>query len=88
MRIGGQFFSKFLGKGKPIYVPNPTWGNHIPIMQDSGLVVEKYRYLDSKVGIYISILCALLVVHAHPHYHHHITISFTFSREQDLTFQE
>jgi hypothetical protein len=57
-------------------------------MQDSGLVVEKYRYLDSKVGIYISILCALLVVHAHPHYHHHITISFTFSREQDLTFQE
>ena len=49
LRIAGQFYSRFLGKGKAIYVPNPTWGNHIPIMQDSGLVVEKYKYLDEKV---------------------------------------
>jgi aspartate aminotransferase, mitochondrial len=31
---------------KHIYVPNPTWGNHIPIMQNSGLEVRKYSYYD------------------------------------------
>ena len=30
-----------------IYVPNPTWGNHIPIFQNSGLQVKKYRYYDA-----------------------------------------
>jgi aspartate aminotransferase, mitochondrial len=30
-----------------IYVPNPTWGNHIPIFQNSGLEVRKYRYYDA-----------------------------------------
>lgn len=29
-----------------IYVPNPTWGNHIPIMQNAGLEVRKYAYYD------------------------------------------
>ena len=29
-----------------IYVPNPTWGNHIPIFTNSGLEVRKYRYYD------------------------------------------
>ena len=31
-----------------IYLPNPTWGNHIPIFQNSGLEVRKYRYYDAK----------------------------------------
>ena len=31
---------------KHIYVPNPTWGNHIPIMQNSGLEVRKYSYYN------------------------------------------
>jgi aspartate aminotransferase, mitochondrial len=30
-----------------IYVPNPTWGNHIPIFANSGLEVRKYRYYDA-----------------------------------------
>jgi aspartate aminotransferase len=30
-----------------IYVPNPTWGNHIPIFASSGLEVRKYSYYDS-----------------------------------------
>lgn len=33
VRLAGEFFSKFLGKDTPIYMPNPTWGNHIPIMK-------------------------------------------------------
>ena len=30
-----------------IYVPNPTWGNHIPIFTNSGLEVKKYSYYDA-----------------------------------------
>ena len=30
-----------------IYVPNPTWGNHIPIFTNAGLEVRKYRYYDA-----------------------------------------
>mmetsp|Transcript_103 Transcript_103/g.187 ORF Transcript_103/g.187 Transcript_103/m.187 type:complete len:442 (+) Transcript_103:117-1442(+) len=33
---------------KHIYVPNPTWGNHIPIFTNAGLEVRKYRYYDSE----------------------------------------
>jgi aspartate aminotransferase len=33
---------------KHIYVPNPTWGNHIPIFTNSGLEVRKYRYYDAE----------------------------------------
>lgn len=32
---------------KHIYVPNPTWGNHIPIFRNSGLEVRRYRYYDA-----------------------------------------
>jgi len=31
-----------------IYVPNPTWGNHIPIFTNSGLDVKKYSYYDAE----------------------------------------
>ena len=29
-------------------MPNPTWGNHIPIFNDSGIEVKYYRYYDPK----------------------------------------
>mmetsp|Transcript_20710 Transcript_20710/g.49059 ORF Transcript_20710/g.49059 Transcript_20710/m.49059 type:complete len:426 (-) Transcript_20710:247-1524(-) len=45
-RVIGEFYSRFLGKGAPIYLPTPTWGNHIPIMRDAGLDVRSYRYFD------------------------------------------
>ena len=33
-------------------MPVPTWGNHIPIFQDSGLEVRGYRYFDKEtVGL-------------------------------------
>jgi aspartate aminotransferase len=32
-RVGGAFFAKCLGRGTPIYVSDPTWGNHIAIMK-------------------------------------------------------
>ena len=46
LRIAGEFINRF--KHLPIYLPNPTWGNHIPIFEDSGLKVHNYRYYNPK----------------------------------------
>jgi len=45
-RLAGEFYARFLPKGTAVYVSDPTWGNHIPIMQLAGLEVRKYSYLD------------------------------------------
>ena len=48
-RLVGEFIAKFMKNpiGKTaIHMPDPTWGNHIPIMQNSGLEVVRYRYFD------------------------------------------
>lgn len=45
LRVMGELLRKH--GHKHIYVPNPTWGNHIPIFQNSGLEVRKYRYYDA-----------------------------------------
>ncbi|KAJ3322733.1 aspartate transaminase aat1 [Boothiomyces sp. JEL0866] len=52
LRIGGVFLSRFFeGKGgKKIYLPTPTWGNHIPIFKDSGLEVVQYKYFDKNTN--------------------------------------
>ena len=42
LRVFGEMLKKH--GHKHIYVPNPTWGNHIPIMQNAGLEVRKYSY--------------------------------------------
>ena len=51
-RVGGHFLSKFVpcpeGLTKvPIYVPDPTWGNHIAIFKECGMDVRRYRYYDA-----------------------------------------
>ena len=49
-RLVGEFIAKFMesetSDKKSIFMPNPTWGNHIPIMENSGLKVMRYRYFD------------------------------------------
>mmetsp|Transcript_10048 Transcript_10048/g.18391 ORF Transcript_10048/g.18391 Transcript_10048/m.18391 type:complete len:464 (-) Transcript_10048:244-1635(-) len=45
LRVFGEVLNQF--GHKHIYVPNPTWGNHIPIFTNSGLEVRKYRYYDN-----------------------------------------
>jgi aspartate aminotransferase len=47
-RLIGEFYAKFLGKGTPLYLPDPSWGNHAKIFAAAGLEVRKYRYWDSK----------------------------------------
>lgn len=46
LRVFGELMRKH--GHKHIYVPNPTWGNHIPIFTNAGLEVRKYRYYDSE----------------------------------------
>lgn len=54
LRVGADFMKRFLdvpaganGK-KVVYVPQPTWGNHIPIYQDAGMDVKFYKYYNDK----------------------------------------
>ncbi|SCV70698.1 BQ2448_3460 [Microbotryum intermedium] len=52
LRIAGAFLARHYPHAKEIYVPSPTWGNHIPVMKDSGLEVKYYSYYDKKtVGL-------------------------------------
>lgn len=46
-RLVGEFVMRFFGEGKKMYMPNPTWGNHIPIMKNAGLTPAQYRYYDA-----------------------------------------
>jgi len=46
LRLAGMFYERFLGAGTPMYLPDPTWGNHIPIFKQSGLDVRTYKYYD------------------------------------------
>jgi len=50
LRIAGNFLRRYF-KNESIYVPNPTWGNHIPLFVDSGFKVEKYTYYDGNTGL-------------------------------------
>ncbi|KAL3782079.1 hypothetical protein ACHAW5_000700 [Stephanodiscus triporus] len=45
LRVFGETLATF--GHKHIYVPDPTWGNHIPIFKNAGLEVRKYRYYDN-----------------------------------------
>ena len=51
IRLGCEFFSRFhkkRNKKTTILLPDPTWGNHLPIAKDANLEVQTYRYLDTK----------------------------------------
>ena len=48
LRVMGELLRKH--GHTQIYVPNPTWGNHIPIFQNSGLEVKKYAYYDAETS--------------------------------------
>ncbi|KAF4623432.1 hypothetical protein D9613_001856 [Agrocybe pediades] len=52
LRIGAAFLARHYPHAKVVYLPVPTWGNHIPIFQDSGLEVRGYRYFKKEtVGL-------------------------------------
>nr|ODN88920.1 aspartate aminotransferase [Cryptococcus depauperatus CBS 7841] len=48
LRIATGFISSFYTGPKVLYLPNPTWGNHVPLAESVGIKVERYRYFDKK----------------------------------------
>ncbi|PON76515.1 Aspartate/other aminotransferase [Parasponia andersonii] len=45
LRVGGEFLARHYHE-RTIYIPQPTWGNHIKVFALSGLTVKTYRYYD------------------------------------------
>lgn len=46
---GLRLAAEFINKSKPgarIFVSDPTWANHIPLLGDAGLQIETYPYYD------------------------------------------
>ncbi len=33
---------------KIVWLPDPTWGNHIPLYKDAGFNIKTYKYYDEK----------------------------------------
>jgi aspartate aminotransferase len=50
LRVAAEFFNRFLPQ-KEIYFPNPTWGNHNTIFEDSHFKSKAYKYYDGKGGL-------------------------------------
>ncbi len=50
LRIAGEFVNRFMANKPTVYYPLPTWGNHLPIMKDSGLDIKGYRYYDTSTN--------------------------------------
>lgn len=48
LTIGAFFLGQFFKGNREIYMPTPTWGNHIPLFKRAGLAVKQYRYYDPK----------------------------------------
>ncbi|KXH39962.1 aspartate aminotransferase [Colletotrichum simmondsii] len=45
--LGALFISKVMEPKPRVYIGVPTWGNHIPIFQNTGLETTTYPYLDA-----------------------------------------
>ena len=68
-RIGGEFYGRFLPKGTKIYIPDPTWGNHISIFNNCGLDVQRYRYFDYANNVSLGAAGTLMIRYRRKYYH-------------------
>ncbi|KAI1285188.1 Aspartate aminotransferase, mitochondrial [Halotydeus destructor] len=48
LMLGARFLNDFFPGTKDVYMPTPTWGNHVPLFKRSGFAVKQYRYYDPK----------------------------------------
>lgn len=49
LRLGAEFIRRFFPQGTPVYISNPTWGNHTNIFKDAGVNdVRQYRYFKDE----------------------------------------
>jgi len=47
LRVGAAFLARWFEQSKTVYIPTPSWGNHVPLFKHSGLEVKQYRYYDA-----------------------------------------
>jgi aspartate aminotransferase len=51
LRLGANFLNKFVPKGTKVYMPDPTWVNHIAIFKNAGFdEISTYKYFDKKTN--------------------------------------
>lgn len=48
LRMGAEMLVEANGGGK-LWVSDPTWANHFPLLQSAGLTLEKYAYYDHDI---------------------------------------
>ncbi|KAG3276141.1 GOT2-like [Ictidomys tridecemlineatus] len=48
LRVGANFTERFFKFSQDVFLPKPSWGNHIPIFRDAGMKLQCYRYYDPK----------------------------------------
>lgn len=46
LRMGAAFLKAFFPGNKVVYLPKPTWGNHIPIFKHAGLEINSFTYYE------------------------------------------
>eukprot|EP00286_Rhodomonas_abbreviata_P026867 CAMPEP_0181295956 /NCGR_PEP_ID=MMETSP1101-20121128/4432_1 /TAXON_ID=46948 /ORGANISM="Rhodomonas abbreviata, Strain Caron Lab Isolate" /LENGTH=411 /DNA_ID=CAMNT_0023400759 /DNA_START=102 /DNA_END=1337 /DNA_ORIENTATION=- len=46
LRVAGELVKKFFGPVK-VYIPQPTWGNHLAVFRNAGLEPTFYTYYDN-----------------------------------------
>ncbi|NND81611.1 MAG: aspartate/tyrosine/aromatic aminotransferase [Gammaproteobacteria bacterium] len=49
LRMGGELLAQVSGE-KQVWVSDPTWANHFPLLQSAGLKLTKYPYYDFQTG--------------------------------------
>ncbi|KAF7347784.1 Aspartate aminotransferase [Mycena venus] len=68
LRIGAAFLARHYPHAKVVYLPSPTWGNHVPIFRDSGFEVRNYGYFNpTTLGLNFEALKADLLTKAPEH---------------------
>jgi len=48
LTLGAAFLRDHFPGTKDLYLPSPTWGNHIPLFRKKGFNIKNYRYYDPK----------------------------------------
>lgn len=48
LRMAAAFLKSFYPGNKVVYLPKPTWGNHVPIFKHAGLDIKDFTYYEPK----------------------------------------
>jgi len=66
LRTGGIFIERFM-KGRTIFLPSPTWGNHNAIFKNAGVPAKQYRYISKQMNLdFDGMIADLKVATQHP----------------------